>query len=161
MRKLPNELDLENPDCPENDMCPTSQPKLRRKASDAVMETNTHCTKTASCADLDTNAPLFQSTNSLGAESVNVCTSDDLDTVHILGTLYQSSVCVATAVGSPDTAAWPFPRSARRRQCPICHLGDACANASLIVKCASRVVGCLANSCFIEVVCRMRVSFSV
>jgi len=45
MHKLPNELDLENPDCQENDMCPTGQP---------AMETNMHCAKTASCAESDT-----------------------------------------------------------------------------------------------------------
>jgi len=50
MHKLPNELDLENPDCQENGMCPTSQPKLQRKASNAAMETNMHCAKTAPTA---------------------------------------------------------------------------------------------------------------
>jgi len=53
MCKLPNELDLENSDCQENDMRPTSQPKLRRKASNAAMETNTHC---AVCKDCELQA---------------------------------------------------------------------------------------------------------
>jgi len=73
MHKLPNELDSENPNCQENDKCPTSQPNLRRKASNAAMETNTHCAKTASCADSDTNTPLFPSADNLGSQSANVC----------------------------------------------------------------------------------------
>jgi len=75
MRKLPNELDLENPDCQENDMCPTSQPKLRHKASNAAMEANTHCAKTASCTDSDCNPPLFPSMDNSSDHSHNACVS--------------------------------------------------------------------------------------
>ena len=146
MRKLPNELGLENSDSPEDDMCSTSQPKLQRRGSNAAMETNTHCMNTASCTDSDSNMPLFQFTGGLGAESVNVCTSDDLDAAELPGTGYQSSTCVAAAVGLLDSAARLFPRSTRRRQCPIRHLGDVFAGASLIGRYASRVVGCLADS---------------
>jgi len=36
----------------------TSQPKQRRKASDAAMASSTRCTMTISCADTDNNTPL-------------------------------------------------------------------------------------------------------
>jgi len=119
----------------------TSQPKLRRKASDAAMETSTHCTMTAS-TDPVSDASLFQP-----AESVNVCMCDDLDMADTPGTVYQSSACAAAAVGMLDSAAWPFPCSAQRRQCLIHRLGDVFAGASLIGRYASRVVGCLAGPC--------------
>jgi len=59
MRKLPNELSSDNSDSKEDDMHSASQPKLRRKASDAAMETSTHCTMTTNCTDTDTGTPLF------------------------------------------------------------------------------------------------------
>ena len=79
MQKLPNELDSENPDYQENDKCPTSQPKLWRKANNAAMETSTHCAKTASCIDSDTNPSLFPSMDNSGNHSPNACVSNGLD----------------------------------------------------------------------------------
>jgi len=56
MRKLPSELGSDNSDSQEDDLHLSSQPKQRRKASDAATATNTHCTETASCTD--TSPPL-------------------------------------------------------------------------------------------------------
>jgi len=142
MRKLPNELSSDNSDSQEDNMHSSSQPKSRRKASDAAMETSTHCTMTANCTDTNTNTPLFQPDGSL-----NVCTSDDLDTSDTPGTAYRSLECAVAAVGMLDSAARPFPRSARRRWCLVCRLGDVFASAVLIGQRVSRVVGCLACPC--------------
>jgi len=58
MRKLPSELSSDKSDSPEDDLHSTSQPKQRRKASDAAIATSTHCTETANCTDTDTSTSL-------------------------------------------------------------------------------------------------------
>jgi len=88
-----------------------SQPKQRRKANDAAMETSTHCTMTANCTGTNTDPPLFQPD-----DSINACISDDPDTLDTPVNAYQSSACAVAAVGKSDCAAQPFPRSVRRRQ---------------------------------------------
>ena len=79
MRKLPNELGLENSDSQEDDMHSTSQPKLQHKASNAAMETSTHCTMTANCTDSDSNMPLFPSMDTCNDHLPNACVSIGLD----------------------------------------------------------------------------------
>jgi len=45
---LPSELESDNSDSQEDNLHSVSQPKQRRKASDAAIATSTHCTETAS-----------------------------------------------------------------------------------------------------------------
>ena len=73
MRKLPSELSSDNSDSQEDDMHSTSQPKQRRKASDAAMATSTHCTETASCTDTDTSTPLSSPMDASSDPAVGVC----------------------------------------------------------------------------------------
>ena len=115
MRKLPNELDLGSPDCRENDMCLTSQPKLRHKATNTTMETNTHCAKTASCADSDTNAPLFPSMDNFSDHSSNTCVSIGLDICNPAVAESQSTDGASTAIAeSAATQHRPCPALANR-----------------------------------------------
>jgi len=79
MRKLPIELSSDNSDSQEDDMHSTSQPKQRRKASDAAMATSTHCTMTANCTDTDTHTPLFLPMDACGDHSPDACVSIGLD----------------------------------------------------------------------------------
>jgi len=57
----------------------TSQPKQRCKASDAAMETSTHCTMTANCTDTDTSMPLFSPMDTCSDHSSDACVSIGLD----------------------------------------------------------------------------------
>ena len=79
MRKLPNELSSDYSDSQGDDMHPTSQPRQRRKASDAAMETSTHCTMTANCTDTDTSTPLFSPMDTCSDHSPDACVSIGLD----------------------------------------------------------------------------------
>jgi len=152
MRKLPSELGSDNSDSEEDDMHCTSQPKQRRKASDAAIATSTHCTTTSGCPDADTGVPLFAPMDTdtmlfLPNDLINVGISDDPDTSDSPGNAYHSSPYLVAAVGGPGLAAQPIPRSARRRHCVVHRLGDLLASASLIGQHASKVVSRFAGSC--------------
>jgi len=131
MRKLPSELCLDNSDSQEDDLHSLSQPKQRRKASDAVIATSTHCTTTSSCPDADTGAPLSVPMDTdtvlfLPNDLINVGISDDPDMPDSPGNAYHSSPYPVAAVGGPSLAAQPRPCSARRRHCRVTPRRPSC-----------------------------------
>jgi len=109
MRKLSNELSSDNSDSQEDDMHSTSQPKQWHKASDAAMETSTHCTMTAICTDMDTSMPLFPPMDTCSDHSSDACVSISLDICNPMVDESQSTHR-ASVDAAESVTTWHKPR---------------------------------------------------
>jgi len=133
MRKLPSELESDNSDSQEDNLRSVSQPKQRRKASDAAMTTSTHCTETASCTDRGTSTPLSLPVGACRDHPANACVSFDLDTCNPTVDESQSTQAVdmdtteaVTARDKPHPAVTKRPVRLHRRPARFLETIQAC-----------------------------------
>jgi len=145
MRKLLSKANTENPNCLVNDTSPTSQSDQWRKASDAAIETSTHCTGTANCTDPETSRSLFHYTDSQSGQYTNVCVDrNSLSLRDHIPALSQSTDTTVAKTAARDNKPCPALTSRPQHACrrPACYLEQV--QVRLTNQACTRCVSCRA-----------------